>query len=404
MFDLPTVLQAVLETAARLCDATICILFNRIGDKMHMGAQFGCSPEMVALFRANTLPIDRSNIAGRAAFERATIHVPDITQDPEFRMTQSSKLGGWRSIIAVPLFRDGEVIGVLDLARPETGPFTARQIEMVESFAAQAVIAINNASLFSEVQARTAEVTEALEYQTATSDVLDVISRSPNDLEPVLDAILMVAARLCRPDYAFFAMRDPIDGLYRVARTHNASSGFIDYLRSHPIAPGEGTCIGRTALTARTVHIADTQVDDSYAWKEAARNRRLSHDAGRASDPRWRRPRRDRDGRRQAACVHCSPDRPAGDFRRPGRDRDGNNTRLFEELQARTAEVEETLEQQKASAEILGVISRSVEDTQPVFDKILDSCERLIPLTDVSLLTVDDDLMVHIGAVRGRTG
>ena len=206
VFDLPTVLQAVIETAARLCDATICILFNRIGDAMHMGAHVGCSPEMVAFHQANPNPIDRSNVSGRAALDRATIHVPDITKVSDYALTQSWRLGGWRSIIAVPLLREGEVAGVLALSRPKTGPFSARQIELVESFAAQAVIAINNASLFSELQARTAEVTEALEYQTATSDVLDVISRSPNELRPVLEAILDVSVRLCEPQFAYVAL------------------------------------------------------------------------------------------------------------------------------------------------------------------------------------------------------
>ena len=164
----------------------------------------------------------------------------------------------------------GEVIAVLDLARKTPGPFSQRQIELVESFADQAMIAINNADLFAKVQERTAEVTEALEYQTATSEVLDVISRSPNELMPVLETILKVASRISRLQDAYVAMLDPDDGLYHILSVLNAGSEFTKYLKANPIAPNYGSCTGRTALSGQTTYIKDVYNDPTYDWQEKA--------------------------------------------------------------------------------------------------------------------------------------
>ncbi len=375
-FDLPSVLQRLIEAAARLCDASICILFNRVGDELHLGANTGCSAEMIAFHSENPHRLDRTNVAGRAVIEKRTIHIPDITQDADFATPESTELGGWRSIIAVPLIRDGQVIAVLDLARPEPTPFTPRQIELVETFADQAVIALNNARLFEEVEARTAEVTEALEYQTATSEVLDVISRSPNELDPVLEQILSVASRICAPEYAFFAMRDPLDGLYRVAASNNVSPAFLQYLSDHPIAPGEGSCIGRTALHGKTVCISDTRNDPSYTWKEAADIGEYLTTLG-------------------VPLVHkgitvgviAMAHSEAGAFTKK---QIGlletfaaqaviaiSNARLFDEVQQRTAEVEDALVREQASAEILQVINEATSDLQPVFDLIVRKSAEL---------------------------
>ncbi|MEM6372595.1 MAG: GAF domain-containing protein [Pseudomonadota bacterium] len=133
-FDLPTVLKTLLEAAARLCDGTICILFNRVGDELRLGANVGCPPEMVECHLANPHKFDRRSIAGRAVMDRKTVHIPDIMEDADYDKPLFAELGGWRSIMAVPMCRDGEVIGVFDLARPTPGPFSDRQIELVETF------------------------------------------------------------------------------------------------------------------------------------------------------------------------------------------------------------------------------------------------------------------------------
>ncbi len=375
-FDLPTVLQALIEAAAELCEASICILFDRVGDELHLGANVGCSPEMIDYHNRNPHKLSRENIAGRAVLDGRTQHVPDIQLDPDFANPKSVALGGWRSIIAVPLIRDGEVIAVLDLARPTPGPFTPRQIELVETFADQASIAINNVRLLRETQERTAEAVEALEYQTATSEVLDVISRSPNELMPVLDAILEVAARICDPQYAYVALLNPDDGLYHMVTTLNCDAEFFEYLKAHPMKPEPGTCTGRTAMLGETVYIENTETDDTYEWKEAARRGAFQSTVGVPLI---------KDGV-VVGVISLAHSKPYAFAAKQIRLVETfaaqaviaiSNTRLFEEVQARTAEVTEALVREQASAEILQVINEAKSDLQPVFDLIVQKSAEL---------------------------
>src|SRR5262249_52930324 len=143
------------------------------------------------------LKVDRRSIIGRAVLKGTTVHIEDVLADPEFTLFDAQKLGGYRTALAVPLLREGAAIGALFLTRSTVDPFTQQQIELVESFADQAVIAIENVRLFDEVQARTRELSESLEQQTATSEVLQVISSSPGELEPVFQTMLANATRIC---------------------------------------------------------------------------------------------------------------------------------------------------------------------------------------------------------------
>src|SRR5262249_14396992 len=152
---------------------------------------------------------------------------------------EAQRITGFRSGVGVPLMREGTPIGVIVLWRKQVRPFTDKQIELVTTFADQAVIAIENGRLFHEVQARTREVEESLEYQTAISDVLNVISRSPNELQPVIDAILQTAARLCEAEYALFWRLQ--DGAYHLAGASNADAAFVKHCAEHPIRPGRGS-------------------------------------------------------------------------------------------------------------------------------------------------------------------
>ena len=401
-FDLPTVLQALIDTAARLCDASICILFEKRNGAMHMGANYGCSPEMVAFHKANPNPINSSNASGRAVLGKKTIRIDDIEKDEAYALQQSYKLGGWRSLIAVPLLQEGEVIAVLALSRPQPGAFTQRQIDLVESFADQAVIAIKNAKLFEEVQHRTAEVEEALEYQTATSEVLGVISRSPDAVEPVLKAILDVAARLCTPQYGYIALLDEADGLYHIHNTHGVDEDFKAFLAANPVRPVHGSSTGRAALLGETVYIRNTETDESYEWKEAARR------GGYLSSlavPLMR----------EGKCVGviALADEKAEAYS----DRQIrlletfasqavialNNTRLFTALEERTAEVEEALERQKVTSEILRAISQSPTDVQPVMETIVSNATQLIQ-ADMAIFHLRDHDHYFPAAAAGQNG
>jgi signal transduction histidine kinase len=184
-------------------------------------------------------------------------------------MLEAPKKGGWRTMLAVPLLREGTPIGVLHLLRTVVRPFTDKQIELIESFADQAVIAIENVRLFDEVQARTQELSESLQQQTATADVLKVISRSAFDLKSVLQTLVESAGRLCGAHYATITRQK--DGLLFFAEAYGYSSEFIEYIKAMPVERGRGTATGRALLEGRVIHIADVLADPDYTWAEAQR-------------------------------------------------------------------------------------------------------------------------------------
>jgi GAF domain-containing protein len=189
-FDLRPVLDTVCETAARLCDAEMAFMLRRDGEVYRAAADFGFSPAYRNWLQSHPITPNRGSITGRVALERRAVQIVDVASDPEYTLTEATSLGGVHTQIGVPLLREGEPIGVIRLARQRIKPFTERQIELVTSFAAQAVIAIENARLVTELRV-------SLQQQTATADVLKVISRSTFDLPKVLNSLLDSAARLC---------------------------------------------------------------------------------------------------------------------------------------------------------------------------------------------------------------
>ena len=198
-FDLQIVLDTLVESATRLCEADHAWLFQRDGDLLRFKSSFGhgtATHERIReLFLRREVPIDRSSISGRCAFEGRVVHVADVLADPEYTWSEAQKIGGYRAALGAPLLRDGKVVGVIFIAKTRPEPYSDKQVELVATFADQAVIAIENLRMFEEIQARTADLQESLEYQTATSDVLEVISRSTSDLQPVLDTMLKAALR-----------------------------------------------------------------------------------------------------------------------------------------------------------------------------------------------------------------
>jgi transcriptional regulator with GAF, ATPase, and Fis domain len=196
-FDLPKVLNTLVESAARLCAADNGVIFQRDGGLYRLAANFGFSREVERFVAEHPLRPDRGSVTGRAALEGKTIHIPDVLVDPEYRATDHQELGRYRTMLGVPLVREETTIGTFTLSRDEVNPFTDKQIELVTTFAAQAVIAIENARLLDELRQRTTDLTEALEQQTATSEVLQVISSSPGDVQPVFGTMLEKAVRIC---------------------------------------------------------------------------------------------------------------------------------------------------------------------------------------------------------------
>ena len=200
-FDLQTVLDTLVKSAAQLCDAHTAAINRPQGDHYQQMASFGFPGAYIDYRRAHPIPVGRGTLIGRTISEQRPVQIADALANSLYTEQEARKLGGFRTMLGVPLLREGTPIGVLVVTRPLVRVFTSKQIELLTTFADQAVIAIENTRLFEEVQERTREVSEALEYQMATSDVLDVISRSPTNVQPVFHMIAQSAARLCSAQF-----------------------------------------------------------------------------------------------------------------------------------------------------------------------------------------------------------
>jgi two-component system, NtrC family, sensor kinase len=268
-FDLQTVLNTLTESAARLCAADRGVIFQRDGDLYRLGANYAFSPEAEQYALEHPQSPGRGSTVGRVALDGRVVHIPDVLDDPEYQATAYQKTFGFRTILGVPLLREGTTIGVFALTRDEVNPFTEKQIELVTTFADQAVIAIENVRLFDEVQARTRDLTESLQQQTATADVLKVISRSTFDLQTVLQTLVESAARLCDADKVNITRQR--DGVFYRAEAYGFSQEFMDYVKDVPIKAERGSAFGRALLEGRAIHIPDVKTDPEYTWVEAQR-------------------------------------------------------------------------------------------------------------------------------------
>ena len=236
-FDLKTVLNTLAESAARLCAADKGLIFQRDGDVLRLVANLGYSREAERYWLEHPLPVDRGSATGRAVLEGRAIHIPDVLADPEYRATRYQELAGYRSALSVPLLRDRTTIGTFSLTRDEVNPFTDKQIELVTTFADQAVIAIENTRLFEAEHQRTRELTESLEQQTATSEVLQVISSSPGDLQPVFTTMLEKAVRICDAKFGNIYRWD--GEALNIIASHNIPPAFAES-RGTPFRPKRG--------------------------------------------------------------------------------------------------------------------------------------------------------------------
>jgi two-component system, NtrC family, sensor kinase len=263
-FDLQAVLKTLVKAAARLCNTEMAFIARRDGDVYRPGAAVGYAPDFMEFVESHPFQVDRGTMTGRVVLEKRIVQIQDVAADPEYRLTESITLAGQRTALGVPLLREGEVIGVIVLARQRVEPFTERQIELVGTFADQAVIAMENARLLGELRQRTGDLARSVDELSATADVLKVVSRSPVDLETVLDTLLETVARLCRADQANMFRRQ--DDAYQLLATWGFSEEAKQFVLAHPLTPGRGTVSGRVELERRAVHIPDVLQDPEYTY------------------------------------------------------------------------------------------------------------------------------------------
>jgi two-component system, NtrC family, sensor kinase len=264
-FDLSAVLKTLVESAVRLCDGYDSVILLREGEWLVFGAHHGPMP-----MDFDKWPLTRKWTAGRAVIDAKPVHVHDLTAAPEeFPDGHAMAIRlGHRTILSVPLLREGEAIGSLTVRRAEVRPFTDKQIELVETFADQAVIAIENVRLFDEVQARTRELSESLEQQTATAEVLKVISSSPGQLTPVFDSVLANATQLCEATHGAMWIREG-DGLRNVAFYGTLPEAFHELWHAGSVIRADaGVPVARSVRERRLVIVEDLKEDKSYRTGE----------------------------------------------------------------------------------------------------------------------------------------
>jgi two-component system NtrC family sensor kinase len=267
--NLAPVFDAMLEKAARICQADSGFVFRLQDGLNRIVAAFGVPAEYKEFQTRNPIPLGRGSLAGRTALERRAVHVKDAAADPEYTRAEAIQLGLQRTMLGVPLIREDALIGVITFGRSRVEPFTEKQIALVTTFADQAVIAIENARLLTETR-------EALEQQTATAEILQVINSSPGDPTPVFDTMLEKAMRLCE---AAFGELETYDGeRFHSAAMRGLPSPYAEFRTSRTHVYGPGTVPARFLAGEHLIHVADAKAEKAYL--DGERNRRALVDLG----------------------------------------------------------------------------------------------------------------------------
>ena len=396
-FDLEVVLDTLVESAARLCHSDHAGLFRREGEFYRLAANFGFSKEELKrikqYFLTMVLSPGRGSIVGRTVLEAKPVQIADVLADPEYTLP-AQKIGNYRTALGIPLLREGVPIGVFFLSRGQVNPFTEKQIKLVETFAAQAVIAIENARLLNELRQRTTDLTErtgdlteALEQQTATSEVLQAISSSSGDLEPVFATMLQNAVRICDAKFGNIYRWD--GEVLHLLASHNTPPAFAEARKRSPLRPPPETPVGRMLAHKAAFHLADMAAHPGYIDRSDPGSVAAVELGG---------------VRTILAIPMLKENELIGSFSvyrqevRPFTDKQIalvtsfaaqaviaiENARLLNELRQRTtdltertADLTEALEQQTGMSEVLQVISSSPGDLEPVFAAMLENAVRI---------------------------
>ena len=403
-FDLQSVLNTLVESAARLCEADSGVILRPIGKsaRYRRAASYGHTPEFIEHTKTMTLEPGCGGINGRVLLEGRSVQIPDVLADPEYTFLETARVGNYRTILGVPLLREGIPIGIFNLDRAAVRPFTEKQIKLVETFADQAVIAIENVRLFEAEQQRTRELTESLEQQTATSEVLQVISRSTGDLQPVFESLLRNATQLCKAKFGTLYLQER--GGLRLVAAHDMPAAFSKAHNRVAIEPAPGGGLQRAMKIKHPVQIPDLAATEAYRQRYPSMVEAVELGGIRTV----------------VAVPMLKDDEPIGviTINRPevipfDEKQIGlltnfaaqaviaiENARLLNELRQRTddltertADLSESLEQQTATANVLEVISRSAFDLQAVFETVAESSARLCGADRAFIFRFDGELL-----------
>jgi len=384
--DLQPVLDTLIANAVKLAGATKGHIRQIDGELLRVVADYGETPEEVALLKSRPLQLGRRSPSSRALLERKPFQLADAQR--EFGPDSRAARGGMRTLVAVPLLREGTAVGTITIWRDVVEAFTDRQIALLKTFADQAVIAIENVRLFQELQERNSELREALEHQTATSEVLGIISRSPTDVQPVLDAIVESAAKVCGIDDVLLRLRD---GTKLISRAHLGS------IEVEQIEVSIDARQFRWIQEHGALHITDVRAQGDFpvlgsvtGWRThlsvplRQRGELIGILTARRTEVRPF-------SQAQIKLLETFADQAVIAI---------ENVRLFQELK-------ESLEQQTATSEILGVIATSPTEIQPVLDAVAKNAARLCQSYDAVIHRVDGDYMqrvAHFGPVPVAEG
>jgi two-component system, NtrC family, sensor kinase len=396
-FDLQTVLDTLVESASRLCHADQAAIRLVRDGLYYPAASYGFSSEFREYIKPRPFGVDQDSLIGRVALEGRTIQLDDSQADANQTLAKRSKKANVHTMLGVPLMREGVPIGTLVLARRMVRPFTAKQIELVETFADQAVIAIENVRLFDEVQARTRELSESLEQQTATSEVLRVISSSPGELEPVFQAMLENATRICEAKFGNLFLRE--GNAFRAVAVHGLPS-YVENMRRNPLIDldkNPDIPLARLTRTKEVLHIPDLTADQAYIEGNSNIVRLV-----------------DSAGARTFVTVPMIKENELigaiGMYRQEVRPFTDKQIELVKSFAAQAViaienvrllnELRQSLQQQTATADVLKVISRSTFDLKSVLQTLVESAGRLCG-ADYATITRQKDGVLFFAEAYG---